>query len=59
MAVEEVRLEAVARSSAGEKEEQKDDETPQGTCLDGAKRGSLWLCYTRPLDEKCKEWDLR
>ena len=28
--------------------------TPQGTWLDGAQRGSLWLCYAGPLAEKQK-----
>ena len=29
-------------------------ETPLGTWLGGAQRGSLWLCYAGPLAEKRK-----
>ena len=29
-------------------------ETPEGTWLGGAQRGSLWLCYARLLTEKQK-----
>ena len=42
MAVDEERLEAATRNSAGGKREQK-DETPKGTWLGGAQRGGLWL----------------
>ena len=54
MAVDEERMEAAARNSAGEKGEQKTSETPQSTWLGGAQRGSLWLYYAGPLAEKRK-----
>ena len=54
MAVDEKRLEAAARGSVGEKGEQKASETPLGTWLAGAQKGSLWLCYAGSLAEKRK-----
>ena len=36
------------------KEGKKTSETPPGTWLGGAQRGSLWLCYPGPLAEKRK-----
>ena len=36
------------------KESKMTSETPQGTWLGGAQRGSLWLCYAGPLAEKWK-----
>ena len=45
-------LEAAARNSAEEKESKRTSETPQGTWLGGAQRGSLWLCYAGRLVEK-------
>ena len=36
------------------KESKKTSETPQGRWLSGALRGSLWLCYAKPLAEKRK-----
>ena len=36
------------------KESRRTSETPQDTRLGGAQRGSLWLCYARPLAEKQK-----
>ena len=51
--MEEERLEAAARNSAGE-ESRRTSETPQGTWLGGAQRGSLWLCYAGPLTEEWK-----
>ena len=54
MAVDEEKLEAAARNSAGRIESKRTSETPQGTWLGGAQRGSLWLCYAGPLAEKQK-----
>ena len=54
VAVDEKRFVAAARNSAGEKGEQKQNETPQGTWLGGVRTGSLWLCYARPLAGKQK-----
>ena len=36
------------------KESRRTSETAQETWLDGAQRGSLWLCYVGPLTEKRK-----
>ena len=54
MAVEEEGLEAAARNSVGRKENRRTSETPQGTWLGVAQKGSLWLCYAGPLAEKRK-----
>ena len=57
--MEEERLEAAARKSTREREREESkrkSETPQGTWLDGAQRGSLWLCYA---GQKQKELWLR
>ena len=43
--MDEERLEAAARRTS---------ETPPGTWLGGAQRGSLWLCYVGSLVEKRK-----
>ena len=37
-----------------ERKESRTNETPQGTWLSGAQKGSLWLCYAGPLAEKRK-----
>ena len=52
--MDEERLDPDARNSAGEKGEKRMSETPPGTLLGGAQRGSLWLCYAGPLAEKRK-----
>ena len=36
------------------KESERTSETPQGTWLGGAQKGSLWLCYAGPLADKRK-----
>ena len=54
VAVEGERLEAAAQSSVGRKESRRTSETPPGTWLNGAQKGSLWLCYTGSLAEKWK-----
>ena len=57
MAVNEERLEAAAKNSAGRqrrRESRKTSETPQGTWLGGARKGSLWLCYAEYLAERQK-----
>ena len=38
----------------GEKESKRTSETPLGTWVGGAQRGSLWLCYVRALTKKRK-----
>ena len=38
----------------GRKESKRTSETPSGTWLGGAQRGSLWLCYAESLAEKRK-----
>ena len=44
---------AASRNSAGGKKgEQKEDKTPHGTWIGGARTGSLWLCYERPLTSR-------
>ena len=43
MAVNEERLEAAQEFQPGRKESKRTSETPQGTWLGGAQRGSLWL----------------
>ena len=40
--------------ASGGKDEGSRKETPQGTWLGGAQRGSLWLFYAGPLAEKQK-----
>ena len=52
--MDEERLEAAARNSAGEKKSKRTSESFQGTWLGGAQRGSLCLCYAGPLAEKQK-----
>ena len=55
VAMEWERLEAVAISSVGEREESKrTSESLQGTWHGRAQRGSLWLCYEESLVEKWK-----
>ena len=54
MAVDEERLEAAARNLAEEKRSKRTSETPQGTWLGGARKGSLWLCYAGSLAERQK-----
>ena len=44
----------IGRKEAGESRGKRTNETPQGTWLSGAQRGSLWLCYAGPLAEKWK-----
>ena len=41
VAVEEERLEAAAKNLVGEKKSRRTSETPQGTWLGGAQKGSL------------------
>ena len=43
MAVDEERLEAAARNSAGRRRSRRTSETPQGMWFGGAWKGSLWL----------------
>ena len=38
----------------GRKESRRTSETPRGTWLGGAQRGSFWLCYAWPFPEKRK-----
>ena len=38
----------------GRRESRKRNQIHQGTWLDGARIGSLWLCYAGPLAEKQK-----
>ena len=53
--MDEERLEAAARNSAGEKGEgRRTSETLPSTWLGGAQRGSFRLCYSGPLAEKRK-----
>ena len=47
--MDEERFVAAARNVAGEKANKKMNETPQGTWLGGARKGSLWLCYAGSL----------
>ena len=54
-AVNKERFVAAAKNSAVEKEEQKKNETRQGTCLGGARTGSLCFYYARPLAGNGKE----
>ncbi len=53
MAVDEERLEAAARNSAGEKRSRRSD-LSKSTWLGGVRKDSLWLCYAGPLVEKQK-----
>ena len=48
------RFAAAATNTAGRRESRKRNEIPQDTWVGGAQKGSLWLCYVRPLAGKQK-----
>ena len=52
--VDREKFAAAARNSVGKKGSKKTNETAQSTWLDGARKGSLWLCYAEHLTGRQK-----